>query len=136
MYIVGYAGQIFDRVYHCGGCGRDHRRRFAGNDMTVLQLYRHAVQTARLLRFFYRIMYDVSVRLLRVELLHERFAAVNDALIAESVLVVAGGFVITPDDLLLRRLAASLVVADTEADHVDAHIRGGFVYILRAAGDP
>ena len=46
----------------------------------------------------------------------------------------AGGGEITPDDLLIRRFAAGIIVADGKARHVDAHIRRAFIRALAEDG--
>ena len=63
-------------------------------------------------------------------LLHEQGNLVNLVLGGLAVGVVAKGGIVAADNLVFRCLAASFVVADAEARHVDTHVGGRLVGVL------
>ena len=82
---------------------------------------------------FLRFLNDFTVVLVDTGLGHDHLQ-LGDGLFVAFVLAQSGEFlIVTADDLFLGCVLADLVIGDTEADHVDAHVSRGLVD--RLAGD-
>ena len=109
-------------------CVYDHRRsgtkelcRLAGDHRAVRQLDRAGGCTG-LLSPLHRRRNDFPVFLNDMRLLHEKLDLIGFLLTACPVGQAGKCFIVSPDDLLLRRLPADFVVDNAVSCHVDAHI--------------
>ena len=118
--------KVFQRVEQASGGSTEKIGGFPRNDGAVGHFHGNG-GILGFLGFVYGGGNDGTIRRRNAASFHQKFQFENFIGGVLPLALGATGVVITADDLPFRGVAADFVIADTQADHIHAHIRRGFI---------